>query len=308
MPRIWLVLPTFCEAGNIERIVLAACGQLEVLAPAEYRLLIVDDASPDGTAEIADRLATELPTIEVLNRGGKRGLGRAYLAGFERALAEGAELVIVMDADFSHDPAHLPALLEAATHSDLVLGSRYVPGGRVIDWPPLRRLLSRAGSLYARSILGVDVRDLTGGFRSIRREVLEAVELPTLRSQGYVFNIELTYRALRAGFCVTEVPILFHDRTVGESKISLSIAIEALSLVPVLRFPWLASRWPARKVPLARQGNGARSVRPLAGAVAEQRRQPPQARNDQNLYQHVAGEIRQPAELAYGAQRELDTR
>jgi dolichol-phosphate mannosyltransferase len=156
-----------------------------------------------------------------------------------------------MDADFSHDPAYLPALLTAIAHCDLALGSRYVAGGEIVDWPPLRRLLSRAGSLYARTILGVDVRDLTGGFRCIRREVLEAVELPTLRSQGYVFNIELTYRALRAGFQVAEVPILFRDRTVGDSKISLSIAVEALSLVPVLRFPSLRRTWPSTTAPLA---------------------------------------------------------
>jgi dolichol-phosphate mannosyltransferase len=215
-------------------------------------VLVVDDASPDGTGRIADRLAAELPAVEVVHRTRKQGLGRAYLAGFERALEGGAELVIVMDADYSHDPAHLPAMLEAAAGgADLVLGSRYVPGGQIIDWPPLRRLLSRAGSMYARMILGVNVRDLTGGYRCTRRQVLEAVELPTLRSQGYVFNIELTYRALRAGFRVREVPIVFHDRTVGESKISLPIAIEALWLVPSLRFPSLRGVWPARKVPLA---------------------------------------------------------
>ena len=173
-----------------------------------------------------------------------------------------------MDADFSHDPSHLPALLEAARHSDLVLGSRYVAGGQIADWPRLRRLLSRAGSLYARVILGVHVRDLTGGFRCIRRQVLEKVELTTLRSQGYVFNIELTYRAIGAGFRVTEVPILFQDRTIGESKISLSIAIEALWLVPVLRFPWLASRWPARRAALAHPSE-TRSVGPTAAAVAD---------------------------------------
>jgi dolichol-phosphate mannosyltransferase len=245
------MLPTYNEVGNLERVVRATIDQLERCAPGDHRLLIVDDASPDGTGRQADGLAAELPAIEVLHRSGKQGLGRAYLAGFERALTSGAELVVVMDADFSHDPAHLPALLAAAQHSDLVLGSRYAPGGRIIDWPPLRRVLSLAGSLYARTILGVGVRDLTGGFRCVRREVLEAVELPTLRSQGYVFNIELTYRALRAGFRVTEVPIAFHDRTVGESKISLAIAVEALWLVPVLRFPRLARTWPARKAPLA---------------------------------------------------------
>lgn len=250
-PGVWLAIPTFNEVGNVERIVRAATAELERCVPGAHRLLIVDDASRDGTGELADRLAAELPAVEVLHRPAKQGLGRAYLAGFERALAGGAKLVIVMDADYSHDPAHLPDLLAAASDSDLVLGSRYVPGGQILDWPPLRRLLSRAGSLYARTILGVGIQDLTGGFRCIRREVLEAVELPTLRSQGYVFNIELTFRALRAGFRVAEVPIVFRDRTIGESKISLPIAFEALWLVPGLRFPKLSRRWPAVSAPLA---------------------------------------------------------
>jgi dolichol-phosphate mannosyltransferase len=250
-PRVWLTVPTFNEAGNVERIVRSALEQLERYAPGDHRLLVVDDASPDGTGRLADALAAELPMVEVLHRAHKQGLGRAYLAGFERALAGGAELVIVMDADYSHDPAHLPELLAASAENDLVLGSRYVAGGEIIDWPRLRRLLSLAGSLYARAILGVRVRDLTGGFRCIRREVLEAVELPTLRSQGYVFNIELSFRALRAGFRVVEVPIVFRDRTVGDSKISLPIAIEALWLVPSLRWPSLRRIWPARLVPLA---------------------------------------------------------
>jgi dolichol-phosphate mannosyltransferase len=202
MARVWLTLPMLNEAGNAESIVRAALAELERAAPGDHQLLIIDDASPDGTGRIADRLAAELPAVSVLHRRGRPGLGRAYLAGFERALAGGAELVIVMDADFSHHPAHLPALLAAAESSDLVLGSRYVAGGRIVNWPRLRRLLSWSGSVYARAILGVRVRDLTGGFRCIRREVLEAVELPTLRSQGYVFNIELTFRALRAGFRV----------------------------------------------------------------------------------------------------------
>ncbi|MGO9955349.1 MAG: polyprenol monophosphomannose synthase [Solirubrobacteraceae bacterium] len=249
--RVWLTVPTFNEAGNVERIVRAALAQLERCVPGEHRVLIVDDASPDGTGRVADALAAQLPAVEVLHRTGKQGLGRAYLAGFERALDGGAELVIVMDADYSHDPAHLPEILAAAAEHDLVLGSRYVPGGAILEWPRLRRALSRAGSLYARAILGVGVRDLTGGFRAIRREVLEGVELTTLRSQGYVFNIELSFRALREGFRVVEVPIVFRDRTVGESKISLSIAIEALWLVPSLRWPRLRRAWPARNVPLA---------------------------------------------------------
>jgi dolichol-phosphate mannosyltransferase len=234
---LWLTVPTYNEVGNLERIVRACAEQLERAAPGDWRLLVVDDASPDGTGDLADRLAGELRGVEVLHRERKEGLGRAYLAGFRRALSGGAELVIVMDADYSHDPAHLPDLIAAAADSDLVLGSRYAPGGRITDWPRIRRLLSRCGSTYARWILGVKVRDLTGGFRCIRREVLEAVEPATLRSQGYVFNIELAYRALLAGFRVTEVPIVFRDRVLGESKISLPIAIEALWLVPTLRLP-----------------------------------------------------------------------
>jgi dolichol-phosphate mannosyltransferase len=246
--RVWLIVPTFNEVDNVERTVRGALSQLERVAPGDHRVLIVDDASPDGTGELADRLAGELGALEVLHRAGK-GLGRAYVAGFQHALAGGAELVTVMDADFSHDPAHLPALITAATDSHLVLGSRYISGGEITDWPRTRRLLSRCGSLYARSILGVNVRDLTSGYRCIRREVLEAVELPTLRSQGYVFNIELTYRALLAGFRVTEIPITFHDRTLGTSKISLPIAIEALWLVPSLRLPQRRARRAAELTP-----------------------------------------------------------
>jgi dolichol-phosphate mannosyltransferase len=265
MPEhVWLTIPTFNEAGNLERIVRSALAELEGAVAGRHRILIVDDRSTDGTAELADALAAELPAVEVLHREGKRGLGPAYLAGFERALAAGADLVLVMDADFSHDPAHLPELLAAAQDADLVLGSRYVAGGEIRDWPRLRRLLSRSGSLYARLLLGVGVRDMTGGFRCIRREVLETVELHTLRSQGYVFNIELTYRALRAGLRVREVPIVFRDRTIGHSKISLPIAVEALWLVPSLRYPWLGRLRPARRVPLA----GA-PEEPLAPPVVE---------------------------------------
>lgn len=233
--RIWLTVPTFNEAENLERLVRAVLPELERAAPGDHRMLVVDDASPDGTGAIADRLAAELPAVEVLHRSGKEGLGRAYLAGFERALAQGAELVAVMDCDFSHDPRSLPALIAAAESSDLVIGSRYVQGGEIPEWPRLRRVLSRAGSVYARTLLGVQVRDLTGGFKCIRREVLEAIEPRSLRSQGYVFNIELTYRALLAGFRVHEIPIVFHDRRAGASKMSLPIAFEALWLVPRLR-------------------------------------------------------------------------
>jgi dolichol-phosphate mannosyltransferase len=233
--NLWVFFPTYNEAGNLEQIVRATAAQLERTVPGDWRVLVVDDASPDGTGELADRLALELPELEVLHRERKEGLGKAYLAGFKDAIDRGAERVIVMDADFSHDPAHLPAMIEAADEADLVLGSRYVSGGQIVDWPPLRRLLSRSGSLYARLMLGVDVQDLTAGFRCVHRSVLEAVEPSTLRSQGYVFNIELTYRALLAGFKVAEVPICFRDREQGESKMSLPIAFEALRLVPKLR-------------------------------------------------------------------------
>ena len=233
--RLWVFFPTYNEAGNVEDVVRATAAQLQRMGHEDWGLLVVDDASPDGTGELADQLAGELERVEVLHRSGKEGLGKAYLAGFRYAVEHGAEYVVVMDADLSHDPAHLPALLAAAEHSDLVLGSRYVAGGQIADWPPLRRLLSRLGSLYARLILRVRVNDLTSGFRLVRRQVLETVEPSTLRSQGYVFNIELTYRALLAGFTVAEVPIRFRDRKAGESKMSLPIAFEALMLVPKLR-------------------------------------------------------------------------
>jgi dolichol-phosphate mannosyltransferase len=232
---IWLVIPTYNEAENLANIVLAAGAQLATTVPGRYRILIVDDNSPDGTGAIADSLAAEHAWVEVLHRPGKAGLGQAYLAGFTHALTRGAELLIEMDADFSHDPRYLPELLAAAEDADLVLGSRYVPGGGVRDWGLLRRLVSRGGGLYARVILGVDVRDLTGGFKCIRREVLEAIDLPSVRAEGYVFQIEVTYRALLAGFTVREVPIVFSDRTVGSSKMSSRIALEAMLLVPVMK-------------------------------------------------------------------------
>jgi dolichol-phosphate mannosyltransferase len=232
---IWLIIPTYNEVENLDRIVRAAAGELKACAPGSHRILIVDDNSPDGSGQIADQLAAELGPVEVLHRPAKAGLGQAYLAGFRRALAAGAELVIEMDADFSHDPRYLPALLEAARDADLVLGSRYVPGGGVRNWGLVRRLISRGGGLYARTILGVGIRDLTGGFKCIRREVLEAIQLESLRAEGYVFQIEVTYRALRAGFRVREIPIVFPDRTAGKSKMSTRIALEAMWLVPAIR-------------------------------------------------------------------------
>jgi dolichol-phosphate mannosyltransferase len=233
--RIWLIIPTYNEAVNVDGIVRAAKAELDRAVPGEYRILIVDDNSPDGTGLIADSLASELAVVEVLHRPAKSGLGQAYLAGFSRALADGAELVIEMDADFSHDPRYLPELIDAAGVADLVLGSRYVAGGGVRDWGLTRRLISRGGGVYARLILGVSVRDLTGGFKCIRREVLEGIDLSTVRAEGYVFQIEVTYRALLAGFTVREIPIVFADRTAGKSKMSSRIALEAMWLVPTLR-------------------------------------------------------------------------
>jgi dolichol-phosphate mannosyltransferase len=233
--RVWLVMPTYNEAENVEAIVRAADAELERAVPGEHRILIVDDNSPDGTGALADGLAAELDTVEVLHRQTKEGLGQAYLAGFERALAAGAELVMEMDADFSHDPRYIPDLIGAADDADLVLGSRYVPGGGVRNWGLVRRLVSRGGGIYARVILGVDVHDLTGGFKCIRRAVLESIDLPSVRAEGYVFQIEVTYRAILAGFRVREVPIVFSDRTVGSSKMSSRIALEAMLLVPKLR-------------------------------------------------------------------------
>src|SRR5579875_2042340 len=233
--RIWLVIPTYNEAENVGPLVHAVAEEMAKIAPGEYRILIVDDNSPDGTGKLADQLAQEMEVLEVLHRPTKSGLGRAYIAGFEHALAGDAELVVEMDADFSHDPKHLGALIAAADNADLVLGSRYVPGGAVRNWGVLRKMISRGGSMYARMVLGIKVRDLTGGFKCIRRPVLETIDLGSLRADGYVFQIEVTYRAIRSGFRVREVPILFVDRTVGASKMSGMIALEAMLLVPKLR-------------------------------------------------------------------------
>jgi dolichol-phosphate mannosyltransferase len=228
----WLVIPTYNEASNVEPIVAAAVPHLG----PEGRILIVDDSSPDGTGEIADRLAAELPAVSVLHRPGKQGLGPAYVAGFREALAGGASLIAQMDADFSHDPAALPLLLAATRDADLVLGSRYVAGGGVEQWGPVRRLVSRGGCAYARAVLGVEVHDLTGGFKVFRRRVLEAIDLPSISAFGYAFQVETTYRAIRAGFRVVELPITFRDRRVGESKMSKRIVVEAAWRVPRMRF------------------------------------------------------------------------
>jgi dolichol-phosphate mannosyltransferase len=234
LPGAWLILPTYNEAENIEGLVRAALVQLESTG-LEHTILVVDDGSPDGTGRIANGLAEELEPVRVLHRDRKQGLGRAYLAGFALALANGAELVLEMDADFSHDPADLPRLIAAAEAADLVLGSRYVPGGGVTSWGRLRRLLSRGGSAYARILLGVPVRDLTGGFKCFHRRVLESIDLENVHADGYGFQIELTYKAVRAGFRVAEVPILFRERSVGTSKMTTRIALEAVWKVPLLR-------------------------------------------------------------------------
>ena len=229
------MLPTYNEADNLEAIVRASLPHLASTG-LEHRLLVVDDGSPDGTGDIADRLATEIEQVEVLHRDRKEGIGPAYLAGFQRALAGGADLLLEMDADFSHDPAELPRLIGATDDADLVLGSRYVAGGGVTNWGLVRRMLSRGGSLYAKLILRVPVQDLTGGFKCFRREVIERLNLEAVGTDGYGFQIEMTYRTIRAGYRVKEIPILFRDRRVGASKMSARIAVEALLKVPLLRF------------------------------------------------------------------------
>jgi dolichol-phosphate mannosyltransferase len=205
-------------------------------------VLVIDDNSPDGTGELADRLAQELAYVQVLHRKRKEGLGPAYLAGFRQALADGAELILEMDCDFSHDPADVPRLIDATRDADLVLGSRYVHGGSIRNWGLARRAVSAGGSLYARVLLGVGVRDLTGGFKCYRRTVLETIDLDAISSRGYAFQIETTYRALRKGFRVVEVPIAFVDREHGGSKMSKGIVLEAIWKVPALRVRALLDR------------------------------------------------------------------
>ena len=206
------------------------------MLPASARVLVVDDSSPDGTGEIADRLAAADPRVNVLHRTHKEGLGPAYIAGFRHALERGAQLLLEMDSDFSHDPSHLPALLAAMEKADLAIGSRYVAGGGVADWGVVRRAISRGGSAYSRLVLGLDVCDLTAGFKCFRREVLEAIDLDSIESKGYAFQVEITYRTVQRGFRVVEVPIVFRDREKGTSKIDSSVIREALWRVPLLRF------------------------------------------------------------------------
>jgi len=230
VPKATICLPTYDERANIE-------AMLRALEPLGVHVLVVDDNSPDGTGEIADRLAQELAFVSVLHRRAKEGLGPAYVAGFRRALADGADLILEMDCDFSHDPADVPRLIAACeSGADLALGSRYVAGGGTENWGRMRRLVSTGGSWYARKLLGVGIRDLTGGFKCYRRRVLERIDLDAIRARGYAFQIETTYRAIRAGFDVVEVPIVFADRTAGQSKMSRTIVLEAVTQVPALRF------------------------------------------------------------------------
>jgi dolichol-phosphate mannosyltransferase len=231
---VWVIVPTYNERENLEPLLAAVRAELDRLG-ADHTILVVDDSSPDGTGELADHLAADDPHIEVLHRPHKGGLGPAYIAGFRRALDAGAQLIVEMDADFSHDPAYLPRMLDAAGEADLVLGSRYVDGGGILNWGGVRRVVSRGGSWYARMVLGIPVNDLTGGFKCFRREVLEAIDLDRVRSQGYAFQVELTYRALGLGFRVVEVPIVFTERRVGQSKMTGRIVLEAAWMVPLLR-------------------------------------------------------------------------
>jgi dolichol-phosphate mannosyltransferase len=238
---VWVIVPTYNERENLEPLVTAVRAELDQVG-ADHTVLVVDDSSPDGTGELADRLARDDPRVAVLHRRQKSGLGPAYIAGFRRALEEGAQLIVEMDADFSHDPSYLPRMLEAAGRADVVLGSRYVEEGGILNWGRGRRIVSRGGSWYARTLLGIPVTDLTGGFKCFRREVLEAIDLDQVRSRGYAFQIELTYRALRMGFRVEEVPIVFTERRVGQSKMTRQIVLEAAWMVPVLRLSGSAKR------------------------------------------------------------------
>ena len=235
-PKATVCLPTYNERENLERM-------LRALVPLGVHVLVIDDNSPDGTGEIADRLATELECVSVLHRARKEGLGPAYLAGFRRALADGADFVLEIDCDFSHDPADVPRLLAACEEgADLALGSRYVAGGGTENWGLTRRFVSWGGSFYARIVLGIRIRDLTGGFKCFSKPVLEALDLDAIDSRGYAFQIETTYRVVRKGFRVVEVPIRFVDRTEGQSKMSRSIVLEAVWKVPLLRLAALAGK------------------------------------------------------------------
>jgi dolichol-phosphate mannosyltransferase len=228
-----VVVPTYNEVDNLTQVVTGVIRH-------GYRMLVVDDASPDGTGELADRLAAEHPEVAVLHRGEKQGLGPAYAAGFVAALDSGAEIVCEMDADLSHDPARLPALVEAVRGgADLALGSRFVPGGEIVDWPARRRFLSRWGNRYARIMLGTSIHDMTGGFRAFRAEALRRLDPETCNAAGYTFQVEMAWRAHRAGMEIVEVPITFRERQRGDSKLNREIVLEAM---------WLVTRWGLRRV------------------------------------------------------------
>jgi dolichol-phosphate mannosyltransferase len=244
--RALVCLPTYDERENLVPVVEAILANLP-----GADVLVIDDNSPDGTGKLADELAARDPRVKVLHRAGKQGLGKAYLAGFAWALERDYGYVLEMDADFSHDPKRLPALLAAAQEADLALGSRYVPGGGTVGWGLARRIISQGGSLYARTILGIPVRDLTGGFKCFRREVLESIDLHTVQCTGYAFQIELTYRTLRRGFRVKEVPIVFEDRRVGQSKMSSRIVVEALGKVWSIRFSGFGRKGASEAAPRA---------------------------------------------------------
>ena len=231
---VLVVIPTYNERDNLEPLL----SRLHEVAPAAH-VLVVDDASPDGTGELADKLAAADERVRVLHRPGKAGLGAAYLAGFAEGLQGSYEVVVEMDADGSHAPEDLPRLLKALGDADLVIGSRYVPGGRVVNWPTHRQWLSRGGNLYSRLALGVPIRDITGGYRAFRREVLEELALGDVASQGYCFQVDMAWRAVQAGFRVREVPITFTERERGSSKMSQTIVAEAL---------WRVTRWGAARL------------------------------------------------------------
>ena len=235
MSAVWICLPTYNEAENLERMVRALGAERDEHA-LDLTVLVVDDGSPDGTGDIADRLAQELEWVRVLHRTSKDGLGRAYLAAFRVALDGGADLIMEMDCDFSHDPKDVHRLVAAADEADLVVGSRNVPGGGVKGWPWYRNLISKGGSFYARTILRMPIRDMTAGFKLFRRQVLETLDLSGIEASGYMFQIELKYRTVQAGFRVREVPVTFIDREFGESKMTGSIVTEAMWRVWKLRF------------------------------------------------------------------------
>jgi len=232
-----IVIPTYNEANNLKRLV----SEIFSLRISDLSLLIVDDNSPDGTGELAEGLRNMQPAIEVLHRSKKNGLGSAYVEGFKLALARGADLIMEMDADLSHDYRYLPVLLEEIENADLVLGSRYVEGGQISNWGVGRRLVSSFGNIYARLILGVPIKDLTGGFKCYRRAVLEEIDLDSLDSQGYVFQIETTYLSFKKGFRVKEIPILFTEREAGRSKFNLKIVFEAFARVLLFRLKGIAN-------------------------------------------------------------------